>query len=41
MSKHHKRKKFRFGELKSAIAKTPGTNDTVYEVIYLEMEDNA
>ena len=41
MSKHHKRKKFRFGELKSAIAKTPGTNDTVYEVIYLEIIDPA
>ena len=34
------RKKFRIGNLKKAIAKTPGTNDTVYEVIYLEMFDN-
>ena len=34
------RKKFRIGNLKKAIAKTPGTNDIIYELIYLEIIDN-
>ena len=34
------RKKFRIGSLKKAIAKTPGTNDIMYELIYLEILDN-
>jgi hypothetical protein len=34
------KKKFRFGSLKKAVAKTPATNDVVYEVIYLEVLDN-
>ena len=38
-TKNHKRKTFRFGELKTAVAKTPGTNDVVYEVVYLEVLD--
>ena len=38
-SKNHKRKKFRLGEIKSAEAKEPGSNDIVYEVIYIEVID--
>lgn len=33
------RKKLKFGELKIAQAKTPGTNDVVYELIYFDMID--
>tara|TARA_B110000503_G_scaffold120884_1_gene183949 strand:+ start:14133 stop:16640 length:2508 start_codon:yes stop_codon:yes gene_type:complete len=33
------RKKYKIGSLKTAVAKTPGTNDTVYEVVYLEIVD--
>ena len=36
---NHRRKSFYFGEIKSAVAKTPGTNDVVYEVIYVEIVD--
>ena len=38
-TKNHKKKQFRFGELKTAIAKKPGTNDVVYEVVYVEIVD--
>lgn len=38
---NHKRKNFYFGELKSAIAKVPGTNDVLYEVVYMEIKDPA
>ena len=34
------RKRYRFGNIKKAIAKNPGTNDVVYEVIYVEILDN-
>jgi hypothetical protein len=34
------RKKFRIGNLKKAVAKTPGTNDVIYELVYLEVLDN-
>jgi hypothetical protein len=34
------KKRFRFGNLKKGIAKIPGTNTVVYEVVYLEMLDN-
>jgi len=37
--KNHRRKRYKFGEIKTAIAKTPGTNDIVYEVLYVEMID--
>ncbi|NBP59009.1 hypothetical protein EBU71_21170, partial [bacterium] len=37
---NHKRKRLRFGDLKTAKAKNPFTNDTVYEVVYLEMIDS-
>lgn len=39
MGKNHKRKQFRFGSIKSAQARIPGTRTTVYEVIYVEMID--
>lgn len=39
MEFNHKRKRFNFGEIKKAIAKTPGTNDVVYEVVYIELLD--
>jgi len=38
-AKNHKRKKFIIGDVKTAVAKTPGTNDIVYEVVYLEVID--
>jgi len=38
-AKNHTRKKLKFGEVKTAIAKTPGTNNIVYEVVYVEMID--
>jgi len=40
-AKNHKRKQYRIGELKSAVATTPGTRDVVYEVIYVEVIDPA
>jgi hypothetical protein len=36
---NHKKKQFKFGEVKKALAKSPGTNNVVYEVIYIEMFD--
>ncbi len=36
---NHKKKRFIFGDIKSAKAKIPGTNDVVYEVIYVEIID--
>jgi len=36
---NHKRKTYRFGEVKTAIAKQPGSNDIVYEVVYVEIID--
>ena len=38
-AKNHKRKKYTINGLKTAIAKYPGTNETVYEVVYLEIKD--
>ncbi len=40
-SKNFKRKKYRLGEIKSAVAKTPGTQNTVYEVIYVDVIDDS
>ena len=37
--KNHRRKRYKFGEIKTAVAKTPGTNDIVYEVLYVQMID--
>lgn len=39
ISKNHKRKRFIIGDLKTAVAKNPGSNEIVYEVIYLEIID--
>jgi len=36
---NHKRKRFTFGDIKSAKAKITGTNTVVYEVVYVEMFD--
>ena len=38
-AKNHKRKTYIPGELKSAKAILPGTTDTIYEVVYLEVKD--
>jgi hypothetical protein len=39
IGRNHKTKRFTFGNIKKAVAKIPGTNEVVYEVIYLEMKD--
>lgn len=36
---NHRRKRFLFGNLKSAVAKKEGTNDVLYEVVYVEIKD--
>jgi len=38
-AKNHRRKRYKFGEIKTAVAKNPGTNTVVYEVLYVEMID--
>lgn len=38
-TKNHKRKRFNFGEVKTAVAKLPGSNDIVYEVVYIDLVD--
>ena len=37
--KNHARKRFRFGSVKTAVAKNIGSTETVYEVIYVEVID--
>ena len=39
LSRNHYRKRFRFGDLKVAKAKDPTTQETVYEVIYVQIVD--
>lgn len=39
MGLNHKRKSFYFGDIKKATAIYPGTKNTVYEVVYIEMID--
>lgn len=39
VAKNHRKKRFNFGDLKIAVAKQPGTNDVVYEVVYVEIVD--
>jgi len=39
VSSHHKRCRFNFGEIKTAVAKYPGTNNIAYEVVYAEIVD--
>jgi len=41
VSKNHKRKKYKLGAVKKAVAKNPGSNSTVYEVIYVDVIDPA
>ena len=38
-AKNPLRKQYKFGEVKKAIAKATGTNDVVYEVIYVDLID--
>ena len=40
-AKGHKRKKYILGDIKSAVAKTSATSDTIYEVVYIEVKDPA
>lgn len=40
-AKYHKRKRLQIGDFKTAVAKYPGTNDIVYEVVYAEILDPA
>ena len=40
-AKNHKKKSFKFGAIKKALAKNPGTQDIVYEVLYVEVIDPA
>ena len=39
VAKNHKRKQYKLGAVKKAIAKNPGDNDSVYEVIYVDVID--
>lgn len=41
VSKNHKRKRYKLGSVKKAIAKNVESNDTVYEVIYVDVIDPA
>ena len=41
VSKNHKKKNFLFGDIKTAVAKNEGTNDVIYEVVYVELVDPA
>jgi hypothetical protein len=38
-TKNHKRLRFRLGELKTAVAINPGTEEVIYEVVYVEVID--
>ena len=38
---NHKRKQFMFGETRVAVAKAPGTDEVLYEVVYIELVDPA
>lgn len=40
-AKNHKRRRYQIGDVKRAIAKDPGTNNVVYELIYAEVIDPA
>lgn len=39
VGRNHKPKRFHLGAIKSAQAKTPGTNNVIYEVVYIEVLD--
>lgn len=38
-AKNHKRKRYYLGDIKTAVAKNPGSNDIVYEVVYIDLVD--
>lgn len=40
VSKNHRKKNFIFGELKVAEARQPGSNDKIYELVYIELKDS-
>jgi hypothetical protein len=40
MSRNHYRKQLKFGEIRSAVAKDPETQEVLYEAIYVEIEDD-
>ena len=40
-ARNHIRKRYKLGEVKTAIAKNPGSSETVYEVVYVEVIDPA
>lgn len=40
-AKNHRRKQYALGEFKTAIAREPGSDETVYEVVYIEVKDFA
>ncbi len=39
ISRNHKRKKLKIGAVKKALAINPGTTDTVYEIVYIDVFD--
>lgn len=39
IARNHKKKRFKFGELKTAVAKLEGTNEVLYEVVYVDIVD--
>jgi hypothetical protein len=39
VSKNHKRSRFNFGDIKTAVAKYPGTNNIAYELVYADVID--
>jgi hypothetical protein len=41
IAKNNKRKRYRLGDIKTAIAKNTGTQDVVYEIVYVEVIDPA
>lgn len=41
VAKNHKRKKYKLGQVRKAIAKNVGSNEAVYEVIYVDVIDPA
>ena len=38
-AKNHKRRNYKIGDVKTAVAKNPGSNDVVYEIVYIEVID--
>jgi len=41
VAKNHKRKRYLLGDVKTAIAKKEGTNEIIYEIVYVELRDPA